>query len=175
MGSSALYQVRERVRRLSSVSEATARPNPTLQVCDGAASLADGAAAERWASNCLRRDGVLTAEPLLDVLAEFSGEWLDGAWCGVTQYVAENMRWGATWVRAGGDPGLPPEVRDFVFAQRAVERALAALDVPRSCGVATCGVDCAVARGAAGGLEVRPLELNARTTMSHYAHAARRR
>jgi hypothetical protein len=118
---------------------------------------------------------VLTAEPLLDVLAEFSGEWLDGAWCGVTQYVAENMRWSATWVRAGGDPGLPPEVRDFVFEQRAVERALAALDVPRSCGVATCGVDCAVARGAAGGLEVRPLELNARTTMSHYAHAARRR
>jgi len=64
--------------------------------------------------------------------------------------------------------------------------------VPATCGAATCGIDVAIVRSAPGGvggggggegcdgegggvLEVRVMELNARTTMSHYALAAKRR
>jgi carbamoylphosphate synthase large subunit len=39
----------------------------------------------------------------------------------------------------------------------------------------TCGVDVAVVRGSTGELQVRVMEVNARTTMSHYAIAAKRR
>jgi hypothetical protein len=64
-----------------------------------------------------------------------------------------------------------------------VERALEPLDIPRTCGVpsGTCGVDVAVVRrrtkqgDQSGGFEVVVMELNARTTMSHYAMAAKRR
>ena len=130
---------------------------------------------EGWVANCLRRDGALTVEPFLDILAEFSGEWLNGEWCGVTRYEAPHMRWAMTCLEEPSAADLGREMHDFVFVQRAVERALAALDVPATCGSPTCGMDCAVVRAQGGGLEVRPLELNARCTMTHYALAARRR
>ena len=48
--------------------------------------------------------------------------------------------------------------------------------VTGTCGVPTCGLDVAVVRDrATGKLEVKILELNARTTFSHYALAAQRR
>ena len=39
----------------------------------------------------------------------------------------------------------------------------------------SCGVDVAVVRGPTGALRVVVMEVNARTTMSHYAIAAKRR
>jgi hypothetical protein len=48
--------------------------------------------------------------------------------------------------------------------------------VTGTCGVPTCGLDVAVVRDrATGALQVKILELNARTTFSHYALAAQRR
>jgi len=68
------------------------------------------------------------------------------------------------------------EVVRFVFEERRIEAALAPLDVPGTCGVPTCGLDVAVVRDhTTGALQVKILELNARTTFSHYALAAQRR
>lgn len=99
-----------------------------------------------------------------------------GDWCGVSQPIVHEMRWTGQWL---GEPSerrdISAEVVDFVYAQRGVERALAPLRVPETCGVSTCGVDVAIVRAQHGALEVRILELNARTTLSHYALAAKRR
>ena len=46
--------------------------------------------------------------------------------------------------------------------------------MPGQCASENCGLDVAIVRGAHG-LEFRVLELNARTTMSHFALAAKRR
>lgn len=146
-----------------------------VRTCEGVAALDPGTAAEGWANACLRKDGALTVEPWMKIEAEFSGEWLDGAWCGVSQFVSDNMRWSATWVGERRAEGLQSEISQFVFGEHAVERTLAALDVPATCGSPTCGVDVAIVRGTSGKLEVRPMEVNARTTMSHYALASERR
>ena len=75
------------------------------------------------------------------------------------------------------------ELHQFVCVDKAVE-ALIEFDVPGTCGSSTCGLDCGRRSGGEeerdGGqqpLKARGqiLEVNARTTMSHYAHAARRR
>ena len=187
---SAVAQYRSDVavcRSLDAVREAFAQHGPKVvlktefsssgggvRVCEGAASLEPGSAVEHWVVKCLQRDAVVTVEPWLDVLAEFSGEWTDGKWNGVSQCLVENMRWEGHWLGAPAEH-LAPDIVDFVFFQRQVEQALAALDVPTTCGSATCGMDVAVVGDADRGLEVRVLELNARTTMSHYALAAKRR
>ena len=87
------------------------------------------------------------------------------------------MRWSATLLNQEPRPAAPleEELFEFVFRRRAVEAALDPLDVPATCGSRTCGVDCAIVRAPGGALAVRLLEVNARTTMSHYALAARRR
>ena len=51
-----------------------------VRVCD-AASLAPGGAGERWARAALRRDGVVTVEPVLDLLAECAASALRAAPC----------------------------------------------------------------------------------------------
>ena len=60
-----------------------------------------------------------------------------------------------------------------MFKERAVEAALAQLEVPATCGAETCGMDIAIVRAGGGfgnkacgalPLEVRVLELNARYT-----------
>ena len=145
-----------------------------VRVCDGASCLEAGLPDERWASNALRRDGVLTVEPYLEILGEFSGEWLRGEWCGVSHMACPHMRWSAACLDET-HPSLSDELREFAFGGRGVERALADLDVPATCGSPTCGVDCAVVRAGSGALEVRPLEVNARYTMGHFALAAKRR
>lgn len=149
------------------------------------------AADAQWATNCLRRDGVLTVEPWLDeIICEVSGEWLDGTWCGVTQFDAPHMRWGGTHLHAWERGKVTDELHQFVCVDKAVEALIEPLDVPGTCGSSTCGLDCAIVRRSRSGgrsgtagqqplkaqeLEVKILEVNARTTMSHYAHAARRR
>ena len=145
-----------------------------VRVCEGVEAIAGSSELERWAGNCLRRDGTVTVEPFYDILAEFTGEWRDGAWCGVSMPLVESMQWVGQWL---GDPRerYDDEMVAFVFEQRALEKALAALDVPGTCGTTTCGMDVAVVRNEDGALGVRVLELNARTTMSHYALAAKRR
>ena len=145
-----------------------------VRVCEGSAALDGGADAERWASNCLQRDGVLTVEPWYEILAEFTGEWLDGEWYGVSQPIVENMRWTGQWL---GEPSerYDAEIVDFVFGRREIETTLAALNVPATCGTGTCGMDVAIVRGAGGDLQVQVMELNARTTLSHYALAAKLR
>ena len=59
---------------------------------------------------------------------------------------------------------------------RVIEEDVAALcgDVPGTCGSATCGLDVGII-WPPGGLAVKVLECNARTTMSHIALAAKRR
>ena len=120
-------------------------------------------------------------------------------WLVITPTSPERGCWlspqAGTWV---DDPEeargrLPPGVFDFVWGEEgAAERALTALGEPAACGTSTCGVDFAVVRGGGGGgsggggggggvggggggLELRVLEVNARTTMTHYARAAKRR
>ena len=150
-------------------------------VCDGGRAAlepladADSCArgARRWVEKRLRQDGVLTLEPWLEILAEFSGEFLNGAWNGVSCCMVEHCRWQGQWL-APPHERLPPEIHTFVFVERAVEHALCALGVERDS--PTCGVDVAIVRDAASGaLAVRLMELNARTTMSHYALAAQQR
>lgn len=104
--------------------------------------------------------------------------WIDGCWNGLSMQQVEHMRYQGQWL---GDPLaiMSQEVYEFVFVERGVERALEPLNIPLSCGVpnggGTCGVDVAVVRGPTGALHVRVMELNARTTMSHYAIAAKAR
>jgi len=65
-------------------------------------------------------------EPWLDVVAEVTGEWLHGTWAGVSQPIVCDMRWEGQWL--GEEPtagGMSREVADFVYVERAVERALA--------------------------------------------------
>ena len=95
---------------------------------EGEAPLGLGSADERWVSSCLRRDGAVTVEPALDILAEFSGEWLNGEWLGVSRYEAPQMRWAATRLDAADAPpsegsSLDRELHEFVFGTRAVEQA----------------------------------------------------
>ena len=93
-----------------------------------------------------------------ELVAEFSAEWRDGAWCGVSRCLVDNGRWRG---QALGDPAtdaaLADEVCAFVFGERELERFARRLDVPGTCGAETCGVDVGVIRGAAG-LELRLLE-----------------
>ena len=146
-------------------------------VCDGgAAALRNPSVpAARWVANRLRQDGVFTLEPWLDIIVELSGEFLEGQWNGVSQCMVEHCRWQGQWL---GPPGerLDREVHDFIYTQRAVETKLRSLNLVATCGVATCGADVAIVRREdTGALDVRVLEVNARTTMSHYALAAKRR
>ena len=142
-----------------------------LEPLSGADSCARGA--RRWVEKRLRQDGVLTLEPWLEILEEFSGEFLNGAWNGVSCCMVAHCRWQGQWL-APPRQRLSAEMHTFVFVERAVEHALRALGVERDS--PTCGVDVAVVRDAASGaLAVRLMELNARTTMSHYALAAQRR
>lgn len=129
---------------------------------------------ESWARNRLRQDGAVTVEPWMDIVVELSGEFLDGEWAGVSVVAVEHGIWRGQWL---GDPleKMSQEVYDFVFVERRVERALRAIDLPAACGIPTCGMDVAIVRRPAdGALEVRFLELNARTNMAHYALAAKR-
>jgi hypothetical protein len=130
-------------------------------------------AAERWAIKRLRQDGVLTVEPWLDILSEVSVEWLHGRFNGISLVEVEHSRWHGQFL---GDPRekLSPEVFDFIYANENLERTVCAYDVPHKCSSENCGLDVAIVRGAQG-LEFRILELNARTTMSHFALAAKRR
>ena len=50
--------------------------------------------------SCLRADGALTVEPWYEIVAEFSGEWLDGEWLGVGVGVGVGVR---VRVRLGPD------------------------------------------------------------------------
>jgi hypothetical protein len=128
---------------------------------------------ERWAAKRLRQDGVLTVEPWLDILFEVSVEWLQGLFNGISQVDVVHSRWQGQFL---GDPRerMPPEVFDFIYANENLERTVCALNVPGQCASENCGLDVAIVRGAHG-LEFRVLELNARTTMSHFALAAKRR
>jgi hypothetical protein len=45
-----------------------------VRVCRCLPDLACGTALERWVKSCLARDGVVTVEPWLDILVEFSAE-----------------------------------------------------------------------------------------------------
>jgi hypothetical protein len=150
-----------------------------VRVCQGGeAPLAQGSADERWASGVLRRDGTLTVEPFFDdIVGEFTCEWLDGQFCGVTRQSAPNMRWDRTLLDEPSVEACGGELYEFVYNQRGIEKTLAALeDVPSTCGAATCGIDIAVVRNASSGrLEAKVLEVNGRTTMTHYALAAKRR
>ncbi len=74
-------------------------------------------------------------------------------------------------VRVRLEGSAPDGAVDFVMSG-GVEALLAPLQLPATCGAATCGADVAVVRGEGGGFEARLLEVNARTTMPHYARAA---
>ena len=126
--------------------------------------------------NRLKQDGCVTVEPWMEIACELSGEFLLGFWNGISTVQVEHGIWRGQWLGPELER-MTPEVYDFVFTQRAVEKALCALGVPAACGQPTCGMDVAIVRDAAapGGLTVRFLELNARTTMAHYAMAAKRR
>lgn len=150
-----------------------------VRVCevDVASGPALRAADEGWARNLLQRDGALTVEPFIEILMEFSGEWLCGEWCGLSLQEVTHLRWNGTRLEEPTATEVGDELYDFVYHKRAVEAALRAWDVPGRCGMETCGMDCAVVRSTdgSGALEVQALEVNARTTMNHYAQAARRR
>lgn len=45
-----------------------------VRVCRCLSDLACGTALERWVQSCLSRDGMVTVEPWLDILVEFSAE-----------------------------------------------------------------------------------------------------
>lgn len=128
---------------------------------------------ESWTKNRLRQDGKVTVEPFMDIVTELSGEFLYGHWNGVSVVLVEHGMWRGQWL---GDERevMSDEVYDFVFTQKQVEKKLCAMDVPSRCGMPCCGLDLAIVRTAAGGLEVRLLELNARMNMAHYAMAAKR-
>ena len=102
--------VRVCVGRPAAVPDATA-PSFKLDEAD-----------EQWVRGCLQRDGVLTAEPWLEVLAELSGEWLDGVWCGVSCHHVPNMRWAATLIEEPSAQtfGGSAELFDFIFVQNRV-------------------------------------------------------
>eukprot|EP01052_Picozoa_sp_SAG31_P001783 SAG31_NODE_60_length_29419_cov_39.876398_7_plen_253_part_00 len=143
LGRSNIVQYREDVRvcrTISDVREAVASCGPKVaiktefsssgmgqRIYDQSRSSeldADGSSIVKWACKCLRLDGVLTVEPWLDILAEFSGEWLNGNWNGVSQCLVQNGRWHGQWL---GDPGArsPPlseQILDFVFKQRSAKR-----------------------------------------------------
>ena len=79
------------------------------------ALLAKGTATERWVEKCLRRDGVVTVEPWLPIAAEFSAEWLDGRWNGLSQcLVDEHMRYQGQYL---GHPldRLSAALHDFAY------------------------------------------------------------
>ncbi len=125
------------------------------------------AQAERWAEKRLQQDGVVLVEPWLDIVVELSGLFWEGRWQGLSQPIVEGGRWCGHWLGALLW-GLPRELHRFVFEGRRVEKVLRALDLPE-----TCGVDVAVVRSEEG-LALRLLELNARTTMGHYALALKK-
>ena len=70
----------------------------------------------------------------------------------MTRFDTHHMRWASTYLTehqptaAEAEAEAEAELRRFVFGEAAVERALAPLDVPATCGSLTCGVDCAVVR-----------------------------
>ena len=45
-----------------------------MRVCCGLPEVDSGTALERWVRGCLARDGVVTVEPFLDIVVEFSAE-----------------------------------------------------------------------------------------------------
>lgn len=45
-----------------------------VRVCCGLSEVESGTALERWVQSCLVRDGVVTVEPFLDIVVEFSAE-----------------------------------------------------------------------------------------------------
>ncbi|CAH0369266.1 unnamed protein product [Pelagomonas calceolata] len=123
-----------------------------------------------WARNRLKADGVLTAEPRYELEAEFTLEWYDGFFCGVSRpIVLPPGRWHGQQLGATDD--LATDVKEFL-RDNVIENDVAALcdDVPGTCGSATCGLDVGLVRG-----DTKVLECNARTTMSHIALAAKRR
>ena len=125
---------------------------------------------EAWARNRLKADGVLTAEPRYDLEAEFTLEWYDGFFCGVSRPIVEAPgRWQGQNLGAADD--LAPDICEAVFGRRRwLESVMVPKDVPGTCGSATCGVDVGIVTGI-----TKVLECNARTTMSHIALAAKRR
>ena len=125
---------------------------------------------EAWARNRLKADGVLTAEPRYELEAEFTLEWYDGFFCGVSRPIVEAPgRWQGQNLGAADD--LAPDIGEAVFARRRwLESVMVPKDVPGTCGSATCGVDMGIVTGVS-----KVLECNARTTMSHIALAAKRR
>ena len=129
---------------------------------------------EAWARNRLKADGVLTAEPRFELETEFTLEWYDGFFCGVSRpIVVPPGRWQGQNLGATDD--LRPDMVEAVFGRRRwLESFMAPTDVPGTCGSATCGVDVGLVR-VAGGTRAEVLECNARTTMSHIALAAKRR
>lgn len=134
-------------------------------------------ATRAWARNRIRQEGCVTVEPWMEIVNEFSGEFLNGCWNGVSVVNVQHGIWRGQWL---GDPLLrmSREVYDFVFEQRAIENALRPIhegpDGPPH-GLATWGMDVAVVRRPdTGALELRYLELNGRTNMAHYATAAKK-
>jgi hypothetical protein len=125
---------------------------------------------EAWARNRLNADGVLTAEPRYELEAEFTLEWYDGFFCGVSRPIVEAPgRWQGQNLGAADD--LAPDIGEAVFGRRRwLESVMVPKDVPGTCGSATCGVDVGIVTGI-----TKVLECNARTTMSHIALAAKRR
>ena len=47
-----------------------------VRVCNSLSDLDSGKALERWLRGCLARDGVVTVEPWLEILVEFSAEYV---------------------------------------------------------------------------------------------------
>ena len=121
-----------------------------------------------WARNRLKADGVLTAEPRYELKAEFTLEWYDGFFCGVSRpIVVPPGRWQGQ--NLGALDVMPPDIVQTIRG-RWIERLMTANDVPGTCGSPTCGFDVGIVTGVP-----KILECNARTTMSHIALAAKRR
>ena len=47
-----------------------------VRICSDISELATGTRLERWTRGCLVRDGVVTVEPWLDIIVEFSAEYV---------------------------------------------------------------------------------------------------
>lgn len=133
------------------------------------------AATREWAVNRLRQDGCITVEPFYDIVCEVSGEFLYGFWNGISMVQVEHGMWRGQCLDSP-QKCLDEEVYDFIFKQATVEKTLKEINVPKCCGMDTCGMDIAIIRNdVTDKLDIVLLELNARVNMAHYATAAKRR
>ena len=112
-----------------------------------------------FAQRCIDRDGFVLVEPRRAIVFEFSALWWQGRFLGLSWPEVSRGRWVGHTL---GTPRATPEVHRRLKDAEAFARGL---EVPE-----TCGVDVAMTPE---GFAV--LEVNARTTMGHYALFAHRR